>query len=103
MPSYLSPFAYAGAARWGTPQTPLIPDPRSLSPAFRDDAVRRPEERMGMPRRFVIGRLVFPHTAHWPAPAHTQSQEPNDAFNRYSVLHAEGRNQVACPFAEKAR
>ena len=38
----------------------------------------------------------------WPAPAHAQSPELLDAYNRFSELDAEGRYHEAIPFAEKA-
>ena len=38
----------------------------------------------------------------WPAPAHAQSPELLDTYNRFSELDAEGRYHEAIPFAEKA-
>ncbi len=38
----------------------------------------------------------------WPAVAHGQSRELNDAYNRAGELYAQGRYQAALPFAEEA-
>ncbi len=51
-------------------------------------------------RRWMLSVLVA--LVLWPAVAHGQSRELNDAYNRAGELYAQGRYQEALPFAEEA-